>query len=57
MVILQAHNKQNTYNYMSYMHVYATHGSSTFAIHTHFHYKQNTYNYMSIIPKLLPFYL
>ena len=35
MVILQAHTKENAYNYTYYMPVYATHGFSIFATHVH----------------------
>ena len=35
MVILQAHNKQNAYNYMYDMPVYATHRSLIFATQAH----------------------
>ena len=47
MVILQAHNEQNAYNYKYYMLVYITHGSSIFATHAH----------LQQLPLVLKYYL
>ena len=47
MVILQAQNKQNAYNYKYYIPVYATHGSSIFATNVH----------LQQLPLVLKYYL
>ena len=45
MDILQAHTKQNTYNYKYYMPVYPTHVSSIFATHAYLQHLPLVINY------------